>query len=114
PPTVQNFILPTFNSDLGPIFITWDLLFQNASVGPANESNQTLSGIAAFSPVGGTVLAMSGGVIFTPAAGYDGPARFVFLARDNGITNGQPDPQAAAGAVQFSVIRTTTPPAAIS
>jgi uncharacterized delta-60 repeat protein len=113
-PTVQDQFLPAFNADFGPIFIPWSVLLQNSSPGPANEVTQRLAGAAVFSAVGGTVTAGVNGVVFNPTSGFAGRVSFVYLASDNGTTNGQPDPKSAAGTVNFTAIRTTTPPAAIS
>ena len=67
----------------------------NDSAGPANESGQTLTVVAVASTPSthGSVSLVSGQITYTPAANYSGPASFSYTVRDNGTTNGAPDPE---------------------
>ncbi len=113
-PAAKDQALSPFNADFGPIFIPWASLLQGASGGPANEAFQNLFGTGAFNAVGGTAVAVAGGVIFTAAPGYEGPASFVFQIADDGTTNGLGDSKSATATAQFNVTLSKTPPAAVS
>ena len=66
-------------------------LLGNDSAGPADESGQTPLSITAVSgAVNGTVSlnASTGIITFTPAAGYSGPASFLYTVADSGPTGG--------------------------
>ena len=80
-------------------------LVANDSAGPANESGQTLTVVAVASTPSthGSVSLVSGQITYTPAANYNGPASFSYTVRDNGTTNGAPDPREDTGTVDVTV-----------
>ncbi len=69
-------------------------LLANDRPGPDNESGQTLTITAVRTDASshGTATLSGDTIVFTPDAGYIGPASFFYTACDDGTTNGQPDP----------------------
>jgi VCBS repeat-containing protein len=61
---------------------------------------------------GSTSSATSTGVLFTPAAGFNGAAGFDDTVRDNGTTGGTADPKSATAQVGFTVTPINDPPTA--
>lgn len=87
-----------------PLTIAGTTLLANDQPGPANESSQQLTIASVTGAVHGTVALGSGGqVIFTPEAGYTGPASFSYTITDNGQTAGAADPLTASGTVNVTV-----------
>jgi hypothetical protein len=79
----------------------------NDSPGPTNESGQTLT-VLSVDPIAGEThgtvsLALDGTVTYTPAANYNGPAKFHYTVQDNGTTNGVSDPKTDEGTVNVTV-----------
>jgi hypothetical protein len=96
-PTAVNDTLPS-TVDSVPQTIPFATLTANDSKGPANESGQTLIVKTVSNAVGCTVSISAGNVVFTPTAGYFGPASFDYTVEDNGTTNGVSDPQTSGTA----------------
>jgi hypothetical protein len=118
PPVAGDDGLSSVNEDSGVRTIPFATLLGNDSVGPANESGQTLTITAVSNAVGGTVSISGQNVLFTPAANFHGLASFDYTVRDNGTTNGISDPLTDQGRVSFTVnpvadapsVTTTTTP----
>jgi hypothetical protein len=86
----------------------------NATPGPANESNQTLS-ITRVDPTSmqnGTIVLSGGRIIYTPPAGFSGQDTFTFLVSDNGTSRGLSDPLLTTGTVTFTLTDRNDPPTA--
>src|SRR5262249_15820996 len=101
-PNAVNDTLEDIAEDSGPRTIPISLLLANDRVGPANESDQTLT-ITIRSAIGGSAILSGQNVIFTPAQDYNGPAGFVYTVQDNGTTDGVPDPKSADAFVGFTI-----------
>ena len=89
-----------------PLSIPAAALLRNDAPGPANELAQTLdlSSVAAVADTHGTVVLNDAGtVVYTPDAGYSGPAGFTYTACDNGTTDGAADPRCATAEVNVTV-----------
>jgi len=87
-------------------------LTTNDSVGPANESSQTLTDRNSTAWGNGTVSLASGQVTFTPEANYTGPATFTYQVCDNGTANGAPDSKCATATVTVTVTEVNDAPTA--
>jgi VCBS repeat-containing protein len=86
----------------------------NDSTGPANESSQTLTVIAA-SAVNGTVTINGDGTLsYTPNANYNGPDTITYTIQDNGTTNGSADPLTASSTVAVTVTPVNDPPVGVN
>ena len=83
---------------------TADLL-ANDTPGPANESEQhlALTAVSASAAAHGEVLLSGSAITYTPAPDFSGTASFTYTVCDDGVTNGQPDPLCADGAVTITV-----------
>jgi CSLREA domain-containing protein len=105
PPVANGDVLSNVAEDSGVRTIPFADLLANDSPGPADEAGQTLTVISVSSPVGGTVSILGTNVLFTPTANYYGPASFQYKIRDNGTTNGAPDPKDSvlAATVTFTI-----------
>ncbi len=82
-----------------PIFA----LIANDTSGPANEADQELTITGVSNAVGGTVAIEDTNVIFTLTADFAGTASFDYTVQDNGLTDGEADPQSATGSASFTV-----------
>jgi hypothetical protein len=80
-------------------------LTANDVAGPADEVGQTLTvtSVIATANTHGTVSLSGGVVIYSPEAGYSGPASFDYQVCDNGATNGLPDSKCAIATVNLTV-----------
>ena len=105
PPVANGDVLSNIAEDSGVRTIPFTDLLANDSPGPPDETGQTLTVISVSNPVGGTVSILGTNVLFTPTANYHGPASFQYKIRDNGTTNGAPDPKdsVAAANVNFTI-----------
>jgi uncharacterized repeat protein (TIGR01451 family) len=113
-PTANNDTIANSAEDSGPRTILASTLTGNDSKGPANESGQTLTIKTVGSAVGGTVSIVSGNVVFTPTADYNGPASFQYTVEDNGTTNGAADPKTSGPAtVSFNITEVNDAPDAV-
>src|SRR6185503_16034127 len=92
------------NEDLA-LTLPAQLLAANDSAGPANESGQTLTvtGVTATADTHGTVTLSGGLVTYTPAADFNGLARFLYRVCDDGVSRGDSDPRCADGTVDVTV-----------
>ena len=89
-----------------PVSITINDLIAGDSVGPANEQLiQTLNFSGVINPTsqGGRVEIVGDRVIYYPANHFNGTDTFVYLVTDDGLSNGQPDPQTSRGTVTVIV-----------
>ncbi|WP_048707778.1 tandem-95 repeat protein [Microvirga massiliensis] len=102
-PTAVDDVLPAVDEGSGVIVIEFADLLGNDVAGPANEAGQQLEIVAVSNPTGGTVAIVDGRIHFTPDAGFNGTARFEYTVRDNGTTNGSPDPRTDIGTVTYQV-----------
>lgn len=86
----------------------------NDRPGPAFESLQRLSlaQVPTMTERGGVLGQRDGGVHYTPPLDFHGVDRFTYRARDDGLTNGQPDPQEADATVTIEVLEVNDPPRA--
>lgn len=103
PPVAANDSLTSIAEDSGARTISIASLLANDSVGPANESSQTLTLISVNTPVGGTVNISGTNLIFNPTTNFNGSASFNYVAQDNGTTAGAADPKTSTGTVSFNV-----------
>ena len=93
-PVAHHDSLPSIDENSGDQIIPFSELIANDSPGADNEGDQTLEIIDPVSePTAGTVRISGSHVIFSPARNYHGPARFTYKLKDNGSTDGSPDPQ---------------------
>ena len=104
PPVAQPYYTSMYRN--ATLTISAATLLASASPGPANESGQTLTltAVAATSDTHGTVTLSGNTILYTPTAGYVGPASFSYTVTDNGTTNGQPDPKSASALVTVTII----------
>jgi hypothetical protein len=89
-----------------PVSITINDLIAGDTVGPANEQLiQTLNFSGVINPTsqGGRVEVVGDRVIYYPANHFNGTDTFVYLVTDDGLSNGQPDPQTSRGTVTVIV-----------
>lgn len=101
-PTAGNDTVTAFKGV--PLTIAGTTLLVNDNPGPANESGQQLTVTSVSGAVNGTVaLASNGQIVFTPNAGYTGPASFSYTVSDNGQTGSTADPKTATGTVNITV-----------
>lgn len=103
-PTGVADALSAFPIGSGPRSIPFAVLTGNDLRGPANESGQALTIISVDNPVGGTVAIVGTSVVFTPAPGFIGTARFTYTLQDDGTTDGVPDPRTSTATVSFAVV----------
>ncbi len=111
-PVPHNDILATAGEDAAAFTIPFSALLGNDSPGPANESGQTLTVTAVSGATGGTAVLQSGGILFTPAANFNGTASFTYTVQDNGDTNGAADPKTATAVASFTITEVNDPPTA--
>jgi len=80
-------------------------LLQNDSRGPTNENSQTIAivSVSGSSARGGSVQLTGTGVIYTPAANFNGTDTFTYTISDNGTTNGKADPKTSRATVTLTV-----------
>ncbi len=83
-PTGVNDTLANVPASSPTQTISFSSLLVNDSLGPANESAQTLTITGVSSPVGGTVSISGTNVLFTPTANFVGSASFSYTLQDNG------------------------------
>jgi hypothetical protein len=103
-PVVVNDTLADYPEDNGELIVPFNALLANDSVGPANESSQTLTIHSVEKGAGGNVRIEGTNVIFTPEANYYGTANFKYTVEDNGTTNNAPDPLTSVpGNVSFAI-----------
>jgi CSLREA domain-containing protein len=109
PPVANGDALADIAEDSGVRTIPFADLLGNDAAGPGDESGQTLTIISVGSAVGGTVSIQGSNVLFTPAANFNGAASFKYTIRDDGTTNGAPDPKNSV--LQATVVFNVTPTA---
>jgi hypothetical protein len=90
-PVATGDLLTPIAEDSGVRTIPFSSLVANDSTGPANESDQALIVSSVSNAVGGSVSISGTNVLFTPAADFNGPASFSYVAQDNGLTDGAND-----------------------
>lgn len=80
--------------------------------GVDKESNQTLTviGTSQTSTRGGTITLVGTTVTYTPPTDFDGVDTFTYQIRDNGTTNGLPDPKTGTGTVTVNISAVNDPP----
>jgi V8-like Glu-specific endopeptidase len=103
-----------------PMHINADLLAWNDTAGPTNEAGQhlTVIDVRAVWDTHGTLMVTRDplnpdriiDIIYTPAPDYHGPARFQYLVRDDGTTDGAAAPIAVWGWVHVTVTEVNDPP----
>jgi hypothetical protein len=111
PPITVNKTLQT-DEDV-PVSITIDDLIAGDTVGPANEQLiQTLNFSGLINPTarGGRVEVVGDRVVYYPPSHFNGTDTFVYLVTDDGLSNGQPDPQTSRGTVTVNVAPVNDPP----
>jgi hypothetical protein len=111
PPITVNKTLQT-DEDI-PVSITIDDLIAGDTVGPANEQLiQTLNFSGLINPTekGGRVEVVGDRVVYYPPSHFNGTDTFVYLVTDDGLSNGQPDPQTSRGTVTVNVAPVNDPP----
>jgi hypothetical protein len=114
-PVTVDDVLSSSAEDSAPRAIPFADLTGNDSKGAANESGQTLTVISANNAVGGSVLLVSGFVVFTLTGDYNGPASFSYTVQDDGTTNGVGDPKTSETAiVSFNVTEVNDAPTAVN
>lgn len=89
-----------------PLTINGSSLTVNDRPGPANESNQrlTITSVTPNANTNGTVILNSDGtIVYTPTAGYTGPASFSYTVQDNGVTGSSDDFKSATATVSIDV-----------
>src|SRR5204862_7074613 len=84
----------------------------NDSAGPANESSQTLTVIAASAMHGIVTINGDGTLLYAPDANYNGPDTITYTVRDEGTTAGAADPRTTAGTVSVTVTEVNDAPTA--
>jgi len=111
PPTANDD--PVTTSEDTSLPIAASSLLVNDSRGPANESGQTLEVIAVGLANHGTVTLSADRltITYTPSPNYNGPDAFTYTIRDNGTTNGAPDPKTSTATVYVTVTSVNDPPA---
>jgi large repetitive protein len=116
PPIAVGDTLSDIFEDSGPRTIPFTDLTANDLPGPANEAGQNLTVFSVSNPIGGTVGIQGNNVVFTPSANFFGAASFRYIVRDDGTTNGAPDPKnsVTAGVVSFNIIPVADPPSVTS
>ncbi|MCB9875897.1 MAG: tandem-95 repeat protein, partial [Planctomycetaceae bacterium] len=82
--------------------------------GPANESSQTLTvtGVAASSFHGGTVVLNGSQIDYHPALDFVGTDTFTYTIVDNGFSGASPDPRSATGTITVTVTPVNDAPVA--
>jgi hypothetical protein len=111
PPITVNKTLSTDEDT--PVSITIDDLIAGDTVGPADEQLiQTLnfSGLVNPTAQGGRVEIVGDRVVYYPPTHFNGTDTFVYLVTDDGLSNGQPDPQTSRGTVTVQVAPVNDPP----
>ena len=104
PPVTTNKTLNT-DEDI-PASISIDDLIAGDTVGPADEQLiQTLSFSGLINPTaqGGRVEIVGDRVVYYPPSHFNGVDTFRYLVTDDGLSNGQPDPQTTQGTVTINV-----------
>jgi hypothetical protein len=91
----------------------------NDSVGPMNESAQTLTVTTVGTPGHGTATIIASGIdagkiLYTPNANYDGPDSFGYTVTDNGTTNGANDFKSDSALVNVTVTEVNDKPTAVN
>ena len=101
--------------DSGEITISKASLLANDAAGPANESDQAISFVAATNPIGGTITTTATHITFTPTANFYGVAGFSYTIQDDGTTDGAADAKTSApGDVRFTITEVNEPPTAVA
>ncbi|MCY3007183.1 MAG: tandem-95 repeat protein [Planctomycetota bacterium] len=111
PPVTTNKTLNT-DEDI-PVSISIDDLIAGDTVGPADEQLiQTLSFSGLINPTaqGGRVEIVGDRVVYYPPSHFNGVDTFRYLVTDDGLSNGQPDPQTSQGTVTINVAPVNDPP----
>lgn len=111
PPVTVNKTLQT-DEDI-PVSILIDDLIAGDTVGPADEQliqTLTFSGVITPSTQGGRVEVLGDRVVYSPPPHFNGTDTFVYLVTDDGLSNGQPDPQTSRGTVTVFVDPVNDPP----
>jgi predicted outer membrane repeat protein len=103
PPIATEDALAAFEHGAKSRLIPFSELLRNDSPGPVNEADQELTITDVAEPKGGTAELSSAGIVFTPEAGYSGPAGFAYTLRDNGSTDHKHDAQSATGYARFEI-----------
>jgi VCBS repeat-containing protein len=75
----------------------------NDSRGPANESGQTLAVVSASAQHGSVIINADGTLTYKGNADYNGSDTISYTIKDNGTTNGAPDPLQSNGTVAITV-----------
>src|SRR5205814_1887079 len=97
-PAAANDELADVAEDSGDRTIPFAAVTANDSRGPANESFQTLTVKTVSTARRSSVIIVSGNVMFTPTANFNGLASFQYTVEDNGTTNGVADPKTSGTA----------------
>ncbi|QGQ30125.1 Ig-like domain-containing protein [Gimesia maris] len=98
-----------------PLTFSASDLVTNDSVGPANESGQslTVTAVTATADTHGTVVLNGDGTItFTPDADFNGSASFEYMVTDDGTTAGVADAQSTTGVVNLTISEVNDAPTA--
>jgi hypothetical protein len=103
PPVGGNDPLANIAEDSPARTISISSLLANDSPGPSDENGQLLSLTAVSNAVGGTVAIDGANIIFTPTPDFNGLASFRYTLADDGLSNGQPDPQTGTATVSFTI-----------
>ena len=111
PPVTTNKTLNT-DEDI-PVSITIDDLIAGDTVGPADEQliqSLSFSGLINPTAQGGRVEIVGDRVVYYPPSHFNGVDTFRYLVTDDGLSNGQPDPQTSQGTVTVNVAPVNDPP----
>ncbi len=114
PPTGGDDTLSSLAEDNGTRIISFASLLGNDSVGPANESNQSLTIVGVNSAIGGTVSISGTNVRFTPNANFNGAASFSYVLQDDGTSFGVSDPQTSSAVVSFVITSVNDSPLGVN
>lgn len=102
-PTATDDTWSDIDEDAAPIRIPMSALLVNDSMGPSNESGQTLTLTLTGTSTGGTATVDGDDIVFAPEPNYNGPASFEYQIADNGTTDSDADPQTDSAAVSFVI-----------
>ena len=111
-PVASDDTLSSIAEDSGSRTISFASLTGNDSKGPADESGQSLTITGVSNAIGGTVSIVSGQVVFTPTANYNGTASFDYTVQDNGQSNGSNDFKTDTGHASFTITAVNDAPVA--
>ena len=84
----------------------------NDSTGPANESGQTLTVVAASAVHGTVTINVDGTLSYAADANYNGTDTISYTIEDNGTTNGAGDPLQSSSSVAVTVTEVNDAPTA--